>query len=80
MIAPTEVLKDWIASVEGALPQTCPNCGQALDEIRYAYDRDEMRIHLTGVTWENDYCVAECPNCKYELVRQSVGGRRAFWR
>ena len=80
MISPTEVLKDWISSIENALPLECPNCGKALEEIRYAYDRDEMRVHLTGVTLENDYCVAECPDCKYELARQSVGGRRVFWR
>lgn len=75
-----EALREWAIATSDSLPQMCPSCGKLLDTIRYAHNRDRMVVHLTGVTIEDDYYVAECPHCGCELTRKFLGMRRSFWK
>lgn len=75
-----EVLREWAAEIEPTLPQLCPRCLSELDTIRYAHERDQMRIYLTGVTIDYDYYVAGCPHCGRELARKCLGMHRSFWK
>jgi len=43
-----------------------------LDQIRYACDKTITTIRLTGVVDKFEYLVAECPYCKYKLLKEEI--------
>ena len=68
----TQILDDWSKEVDENLPVNCPKCGKVLDQIRYACDKTITTIRLTGVVDKFEYLVAECPYCKYKLLKEEI--------
>ncbi len=70
-----KALEEWANKVEPTLPIDCPECHKTLSFIKYALDMDQTTIHLTGAVNQHFYFVAECPECKHVLKRESAGDR-----
>lgn len=68
-------LREWSDKVDSTLPMDCPECKKPLEQIRYALDMDLTTIRLTGAVNQSFYFIAECPHCKYVLLREEVGSR-----
>ncbi len=73
-------LEEWSDVIDKDLPIACRKCEHDLSQIRYAHERRRTVIHLTGVTNDADYYVAECPHCGAELARQEAGCQQHCWK
>lgn len=63
----------WSRDVDGKLPAICPKCMKELDKIRYSFNRDEVRVHLTGAGYDFYYFLAQCPYCDNVLKKEGNG-------
>lgn len=73
-----EILEEWSKNVP--LPKVCPNCEKTIDYVRFYIECQRATIHLTGVTHETDFLVAECSQCEHRIKVEPLDKKTKHWK